>query len=610
MRKKALYTILISLGLTAALVQAPAQGTVGRLLAKADSARLEYDFAAAAAYCRKAIETDSTAVGAVEEQLMMSENGQSMMDFCSQPVVVARQTFPIKDFFLYYPLKNHAWRKSPNQLDSLGGGVLSQAVYFPEDASDILYSAADEDGIRNIYRTTLADSIWTAPTLINEQLTSSSDEIYPMLSPDGESLYFASKGLYGMGGYDLYVSSWNKEAGDWDVPVNLGFPYSSPYDDFLFINTEDGRYSIFASNRDCGKDSVSIYVLEFDSMPVRNAVRNPRDLKALAELNPARDPSRMDNGSATGDTDSPGEETRRYMDKMREVRHLRDSVSRFNQGIDVLRSEYITAAEDKKAALEEEILGRELALPELNGALQKAVRELQALEMEFLANGVILDVARLQEKADKDIVGASSGYTFTRQSYGPDINLTMMKPEREFDYSFMILPEGRFAEDNTLPEGIVYQIQLFTQSRKATVADLKGLSPVFERKSGSRYICSAGLFRTYADALSNLNKVKRQGFRTAEIRAYRDGEPVSVSTARNLENDRMFTVVFYPANGQSLPEGAMELFRETGMDVAKSVENGSVVFKAGPFRDKDEAGKLITALKALGAGDCQLSEAR
>ena len=225
-------------------------------------------------------------------------------------------------------------------------------------------------------------------------------------------------------------------------------------------------------------------------------------------------------------------------------------------------------------------------------------------------NGVILDVARLQEKADRDIVGASSGYTFTRQSYGPDINLTMMKPEREFDYSFMILPEGRFAEDNTLPEGIVYQIQLFTQSRKATVADLKGLSPVFERKSGSRYICSAGLFRTYANALSNLNKVKRQGFRTAEIRAYRDGDPVSVSTARNLENDRMFTVVFYPANGQSLPEGAMELFRETGMDVAKSVENGSVVFKAGPFRDKDEAGKLITALKALGAGDCQLSEAR
>ena len=54
----------------------------------------------------------------------------------------------------------------------------------------------------------------------------------------------------------------------------------------------------------------------------------------------------------------------------------------------------------------------------------------------------------------------------------------------------------------------------------------------------------------------------------------------------------------------------MEIFRNTGMDVAKSLENGSVVFKAGPFRDKGEAEELMSALKALGAGDCQLSEAR
>lgn len=610
MRKKTLHIILLSLCLTASLIHAQAQESVDRLLAKADSARLEYDFPTAAALCRQAAELDSTAIGRIEEALMMSENGLSMMDFCSQPVVVARQTFPVKDFFLYYPLRNHAWRKAPNQLDSLGGGPLSQAVYFPADAKDIHYSTADEDGIRNIYRTTLADSVWTAPTLINEQLTSSSDEIYPMISPDGESLYFASKGLYGMGGYDLYVSNWNKETGDWDVPVNMGFPYSSPYDDFLFINTEDGRYSIFASNRGCGKDSVSIYVLEYDGMPVRQAVRDPKELKALSGLNPARDPSRMDIESAVNDSDSQSADTRRYIDKIKEVRFLRDSLAKFNRGLDELRSEYSTAEDDRKKELSETITEKELLLPSLNATLQASVKELQSIEMEFLANGIVIDASKLQDKADKEVVGAASGYTFSRNSYGPAPELKILKPERKFDYSFMILPEGRFAEDNTLPEGIVYQIQLFTQSRKATVADLKGLSPVFERKSGSKYICSAGLFRTYADALSNLNKVKRQGFRTAEIRAYRDGEPVSVSAARNLENERLFTVVFYPSNGQSLPEGAMELFRKTGMDVAKSMENGSVVFKAGPFRDKDEAEELMTALKALGAGDCQLSEAR
>ena len=349
-------------------------------------------------------------------------------------------------------------------------------------------------------------------------------------------------------------------------------------------------------------------MLEYDSMPVREAVTDISALRQLASLIPARDPARMDNGAATGDKDMSGEEARRYMDKMREVRSLRDSVSRFSKGLENLRAEYSTATEERKSVLSEGILSKELQLPALNDSLQKAMKGLQALEMEFLANGIVLDISKLQARADKDVVGASSGYTFTRNSYGPSPSLAMKKPERKFDYSFMILPEGRFAEDNTLPEGIVYQIQMFTQSRKATIADIKGLSPVFERQSGGKYICSVGLFRTYADALANLNKVKKQGFRTAEIRAYKDGEQISANNARKLENDRLYTVVFYPSNGQSLPEGAMEVFRKAGADVAKSVENGSVVFKAGPFHEKEEAEELMKALKVLDAGDCKISD--
>ena len=69
----------------------------------------------------------------------------------------------------------------------------------------------------------------------------------------------------------------------------------------------------------------------------------------------------------------------------------------------------------------------------------------------------------------------------------------------------------------------------------------------------------------------------------------------------------MYTVVFYPENGQSLPDGAMDAIRETGMDVAKSVMNGSVVFTVGPFHDKTEAEELVAALKSLEAGDCSLT---
>ena len=605
-----IFTLLAQIAFTA---EASAQVSPTRLMIKADSCRMAYNFAEAVQYSESAVEAlDSTASARAEELLLMARNGLNMMSFCSQPTVVAKQTFPLKDFFLFYPLKDHSWRKTPNQLDSLGGDNLSRAIFIPDGSRDIYYSAKDEEGIRNIYATHLTDSLWSVPTLINEQMTSSSDEIYPMLSPDGQSLYFASKGLYGMGGYDLYVSNWNSETNDWDMPVNMGFPYSSPYDDFLFVNTEDGKYSIFASNRECGRDSVTIYVLEYDSMPVRKAVTDVDELRALASLNPARDHSRIDNDAAVPDEGQQNESTKRYMDKMREVRALRDSVARFGKNLEKMRSGLAGASGEEKARLTAEISDKEMMLPTLNSALNAAVKELQNIEMDFLANGIVIDTRKLQAEADKEIVGASSGYTFSKNSYGPALHLDIMKPKPTFDYSFMILPEGRFAENNTLPEGIIYQIRIFTLGRKATVADLNGLSPVFERTTTSgRHAYSVGLFKSYKDVLSNLNKVKNRGFRDAQIDAFHNGQVINVRKARELESKvrTLFMVKIFPEDGQSLSEQAIAAVHEhSDKDLIKSVEAGSVVFTTGPFEDKSQVDVLVAALKAAGAENVSVSE--
>lgn len=613
MRNKIFIGIFTLLAQFAFGAEASAQVSPTKLLIKADSCRLAYDFSDAVRYCDEALEVlDSTASAKAEEQSLMARNGLNMMSFCSQPNVVAKRTFPLRDFFLFYPLKDFSWRKTPNQLDSLGGDDLSRAIYIPDGAKDVYYSAKDEEGIRNIYATHLKDSLWSVPALINEQMTSSSDEIYPMLSPDGQSLYFASKGLYGMGGYDLYVSNWNKETNDWDMPVNMGFPYSSPYDDFLFVNTDDGKYSIFASNRECGRDSVTIYVLEYDSMPVRKAVTDIGELRTLAALNPAGDPSRIDNGSAVSDDGQQDNGTRKYMDKMREVRALRDSVARFGKNLDKMRSGLSTASAEEKARLSAEIAEKELMLPTLNSALNAAVKELQSIEMDFLANGIVIDTRKLQAEADKEIVGASSGYTFSKNSYGPALHFNMMKPKPTFDYSFMILPEGRFAENNTLPDGIIYQIRIFTLGRKATVADLNGLSPVFERTTASgKRAYSVGLFKSYKDVLSNLNKVKKRGFRDAQIDAFHNGQIISVSKARELESKvkALFMVKIYPEDGQSLSEQVIAAIHEhSDKDLIKSVESGAVVFTAGPFDDKAQVDALVSALKSAGAENISVTE--
>ena len=198
-------------------------------------------------------EEDSLRVLLLKDKMLLSENGRSMSGFAYSPYVVAKHKFSLDDFFLYYPLQDRSWREVPNQLDSSVTGF-SKAVFANDDARKIYFSSEDEDGIRNIYVTEYQDTIWTCPALLNEHLISPAEEIYPMVSPDGRTLYFASSGLYGVGGFDIYMSEWSDEDNDWSVPVNMGFPYSSPADDFLLVNTDDSRYTFFASNRECSAD--------------------------------------------------------------------------------------------------------------------------------------------------------------------------------------------------------------------------------------------------------------------------------------------------------------------------------------------------------------------
>ncbi len=600
---------------------------IDSLLLRGDSLRMEYRFEESLEAYSEAMEaaqdsvfmlTDSLKRIEVSDRILLSENGRNMAEYAYKPVVVARHRFHIDDFFLYYPLPDKSWRETPNQLDTMAAGRFSKALYAPEPSWEIYYSAQDADGIRNIYMTELQDTIWTYPSLLNENITSASNEIYPMLSPDGKSLYFASEGLYGMGGYDLYVSHWDYENEEWGEPVNLGFPYSSPADDMLLVHSADGEHTIFASNRHCPSDSVWVYVLEFDSMPVRHAVEKPEELRTLAALDPAGTNERMD-GNAAVNTDIPENvDIRRYMEKMTEVRSLRDSISRYGAQLDSDRNRFAMSEDDQeRTRITQEILKREAMLPKLQDSLERASAQLQKIEMEFLFSGVVIDPDKVLAAADKEIVGEATSYTFTKMSMGGKLDLKIMDPPVVFDYTFKILPEGQFALDNTIPGGIVYQIQIFGGGGKATVKSLKGLSPVFERISANgRYVYRVGLFNSYKDVLANLNSVKRVGFRNAFIVAYIDGEEVPVSKARTLEAEKTKSQMYYevrlaPADGEidaTVAEGIRQ--QAEGKDIAKvETEDGVVYYIVGPFSDKAKADALAEFIKAMGIGEvtCDLA---
>ena len=234
--------------------------------------------------------------------------------------------------------------------------------------------------------------------------------------------------------------------------------------------------------------------------------------------------------------------------------------------------------------------------------------------MEFLFSGVVIDPDKLLAEADREIAAQTEDFIFTRKNFGGHLSLNILVPEPEFDYSFKILDEGQFAEDNTLPSGLVYQIQMFTTSTQATVAKLKGLSPVFETKTPTgKYTYRVGVFRNYADVLANLNSVKKLGFRTAFIVAFNDGKEIKVAKARTIEAERK--PVFYEVRidtgsgdlDQSVASGIRQ--QASGKDIAR-VENadGTKTYVIGPFADKAQAESLAEFSRAMGAGSVSCVE--
>ncbi|AEA44889.1 OmpA family protein [Fluviicola taffensis] len=103
---------------------------------------------------------------------------------------------------------------------------------------------------------------------------------------DGESMYIASEGHEGMGGYDIFLSK--KVQGQWTTPVNLGYPINTPYDDFFFASTANGKFAYISSNRAGGKGGYDIYKVTFWG-PEKKPILETEDYLLASIVMPVKD---------------------------------------------------------------------------------------------------------------------------------------------------------------------------------------------------------------------------------------------------------------------------------------------------------------------------------
>ncbi len=161
-------------------------------------------------------------------------------------------------------LKNGAWT-TPTPFSSAINSPdwEAQPTIGADNRTIIFCKANSRDGSRiSLWQTSRQQGgKWSKPEKLPEQINVGGRIIAPFLHPDGQTLYFASDSLPGMGASDLFFVR-KQPDGSWGAPVNLGYPINTKGSEEMLVVSLDGKQAYFAANRSGGAGGLDIYSFE------------------------------------------------------------------------------------------------------------------------------------------------------------------------------------------------------------------------------------------------------------------------------------------------------------------------------------------------------------
>ncbi len=214
----------------------------------------------------------------VRRQIEMCENGKRLITTITEMIVIEKKEIEMDKFFRIY------------DLSDIGGNLLVSAefqtkidkkkahvplIHFPQNPTVIYYSSYGETGStgKDIYvRRRLPSGGWGIPQAVQGGVNTNFDDDYPYMHPDGNYLYFSSKGHNSMGGFDVYRCKYDAETDQFGLAENMDFAVSSPDDDLFYVVDSLNKNAYFGSGRQSEEGKLFVYKVRVDRVPLNMSV--------------------------------------------------------------------------------------------------------------------------------------------------------------------------------------------------------------------------------------------------------------------------------------------------------------------------------------------------
>lgn len=136
----------------------------------------------------------------------------------------------------------------------------NSVVYVNGFDNRCYYNEVGTDSISRLFMRERQGEGWDEARPLTEINELVSNATYPYMASDGQTLYFAGKSdEEGLGERDIYMTKYDAEEGKFLKPENIGLPFNSTKDDFIYVEADADGIAWFASTRRQPEGKVCVY---------------------------------------------------------------------------------------------------------------------------------------------------------------------------------------------------------------------------------------------------------------------------------------------------------------------------------------------------------------
>ncbi len=145
-----------------------------------------------------------------------------------------------------------------NEVKGVNGDFISKDPAVGElFGKEVLFFSSNMPGGKGgfdlYYAPLVSEGVYGDPVNLGAKINTIGDEETPFYREG--TLYFATTGHPGFGGFDLFFTLWN--GSEWSEPTNMGNAYNTSLDDHSLALDAEGYKGVLTSNREGGRSVVS-----------------------------------------------------------------------------------------------------------------------------------------------------------------------------------------------------------------------------------------------------------------------------------------------------------------------------------------------------------------